>query len=247
MEAEEYAIMRAAEDRHWWYAGVHDLILRIVRTETRKQGRPLTMLDAGCGTGRLCQLLQPLGDVAGCDLHPLAVTAAAARGVQPVWQTDLVEADLGADRYDLITAIDVLYHRAVTDEERMLANLRRALRPGGCLLVQVAAFEALRGTHDVAVHTRRRYRRDELVGLLKAVGFKVELASYRLCPLFLPAWIWRARSRAHTQGDVGSDVALTGDTWANGCLTMYLELENRLVAAGVRLPFGTSIFACARK
>ncbi|MBI5773345.1 MAG: class I SAM-dependent methyltransferase [Verrucomicrobia bacterium] len=251
METSEYTSMRALEDRHWWYAGLHDLVLRLMRAEAARRRRPLNMLDAGCGTGRLCQLLQPYGTVAGCDIHPLAVEAAAARGVHPVLRRDLMTDDLGAEQYDLITAMDVLYHQRITDEAPVLRNLHRALRPGGLLLVQVAAFEALRGAHDVAVHTRRRYRLDQVIHLLEAAGFKVEMASYRLCPFFLPGLLWRCFTRKFPPGagggTVASDVPRTYSSSLNQLLTTCVKAENHLLTLGVRLPFGTSVFVAAGK
>jgi SAM-dependent methyltransferase len=247
MEAAEYTIMREAEDHHWWYVGLHDLITGSVAREAVRLGRPLTMLDAGCGTGRLCQMLQAFGQAEGCDVHPAALETAAKRGLKRLWPADLTSDDLGTERFDAITAIDVLYHRAVTDEGAALVRLHRALKPGGCLVLQVAAFEALRGSHDVAVHTRKRYRQGEVKALLEQAGFVVEFISYRLCPFFLPALVWRARSRANGNGHGHSDVAPTEMPRVNRWLTRYLKLENRLLLAGVRLPAGTSVFAVARK
>lgn len=252
MEPAEYTTMAAVEDRHWWYAGVHDFVLRLARSETRRTGGPLTILDAGCGTGRLCQLLRPFGSVAGCDLHPLALAGSARRGVQPLWQCDLSADDLGTGKFDLITCMDVLYHRNISDEAAVLHNLHRALKPGGLLLVQSAAFEILRGAHDLAVHTRRRYRRHELVRLLDDAGFEVEAASYRLPWLFPPCLLWRclhprAANAVDTATPTRSDLARPCPGFVNEFLTRCVKAENWLLTRGARLPFGTSVFAAARK
>lgn len=251
MEATEYHAMYAAEDRHWWYVGLHDLVVHSVQDESACLKRPMNILDAGCGTGRLCQLMQPFGPVTGCDMHPLALEATARRGVVRVLNCDLTTDDLQAEAYDLITCMDVLYHRGITDEITVLQKLRRSLRKGGLLLVQVAAFESLRGRHDLAVHTRRRYRRDVVVRLLEHAGFTVEFATYRLLLAFLPALLWRVFTRLFPvrsgNGKTPSDIAAAVPPLMNRLLTTGVKVENRLLISGVRLPLGTSVFVIARK
>lgn len=250
MEAVEYERMFAAEDSHWWYAGLHDLVLRFARAEAARSGRALKILDAGCGTGRLAQLLQALGEVDGCDIHAPALKLAARRGLPRLHQCDLAETPLDAGVYDLITVIDVLYHLRVRDASAALQNLHRALRPAGCLLLQVPAFEILRGSHDRAVHTRQRFRRNEVTSLLTSVGFRVEFISCRLA-LFFPAMLlWRIASRTRfdsaTTAPPGSDLTQAPSSTFNRWLFAAVKLENRFLASGVRLPIGASIFAVAR-
>lgn len=251
MEPSEYAAMRAAEDAHWWYAGLHDLVIRMARREAEMVCRPLDILDAGCGTGRLCELMQPFGVVTGCDMNPLALSAASTRGISRLRRCDLAVDALDAESYDLITFIDVLYHRAVADERVVLKKLHAALKKGGLLILQTAAFESLRGAHDDAVHTRRRYRRGEVVRLLQDAGFAVELATYRLLPWFLPALLWRSWTRwfppRAKDGRPLSDVAAPVSPRLNAWLAACVKMENRLLTAGLRLPAGTSVFAVARR
>jgi SAM-dependent methyltransferase len=243
--------MRAAEDRHWWYVGLQNLLLRVVKREAGRFRRPLDILDAGCGTGRLAELLQRFGAVTACDMNPLALEAAEQRGIPRVLRCDLAADDLGESVYDLVTCVDVLYHRAITDALAVLRRLRRSLRDGGCLIVHVPAFECLRGAHDVAVHTERRYRRRELECLLQEAGFVVECSSYRLLALFVPAlpwrWLTRVCPRCAGNGEPLSDLAAPIPVLLNGLLAAFVKGENGLLLAGVRLPVGTSVFALARK
>lgn len=250
MQDIEYRRMREAEDSHWWYVALHELVLEFARSEKGRLGRPLAMLDAGCGTGRLCELLSPFGEVTGCDIHPLAIEAATRRGVGRVLRRDVARDDLGDEEFDLITVMDVLYHRMVGNELAAFQNLRRALRPGGLLLLQVPALECLRGAHDLAVHTRRRYRRREVVRMLRGAGFRNVWATCRLLPLFPVALVWRILSRVIARlagdGNVDSDVRVPPPL-INRLLLGCMRIENRVVAAGCRLPLGTSVFAVAWK
>ena len=73
MNQREYRRMFEVEDRHWWYVGLHELILAQVGRIAASAGEPLRILDAGCGTGRLMELLASAGSVEGCDISPDAV------------------------------------------------------------------------------------------------------------------------------------------------------------------------------
>lgn len=247
MEPGEYERMAAAEDGHWWYAGLHDLVLHLARKEAARLARPLAILDAGCGTGRLCELLQPLGEVTGCDIHEPALDLAARRGIADLRHCDVADRALGIEQFDLITTMDVLYHRRVEDESAALRNLHRVLRIGGLLLLQVPAFECLRGSHDLAVHGRRRYRRGEVARLLTRSGFNVEFVTCRLLALFPPMLAWRLCSRAHLSTRRSSDTARQLPATIERLLLTLVKCENRALTAGVRLSLGTSIFAVARR
>lgn len=247
MNKGEYQRMYEVEDSHWWYVALHDLITGFVAGEGR--GRRLRILDAGCGTGRLCQLLLPYGDVEGCDISEQALACSRERGIEHLSHADLNCADLGENRYDLITSIDVLYHRAVTDDAAVLARFFRALRPGGLLILNLVAHEFLRSTHDIAVHTRKRYTRSEMVHLLTREGFVVEKATYRLGFLFVPIASYRFAKRFLTGQQpaerIASDVDLPSRL-VNGLLLRMALMENRILRHW-SVPMGTSVFVLARK
>lgn len=247
MNEREYALMFSVEETHWWYVALHELIMRFVAREAAHRS-PLAILDAGCGTGRLCQLLQPFGRVDGCDVAAPALAFCRQRGIE-VFAADINSADLGEQRYDVITAIDVLYHRAVRDDVAVLATLFRALRPGGVLIINLVAFEMLRSTHDLAVHTRERYARKSLLPRLAGVGFSAEITSYRLALLFPLIALVRLGKRwcrcAVPAEEVPSDLRLP-PPWLNRLLLGLVRLENRLIGRLV-LPFGSSLFVVARK
>jgi SAM-dependent methyltransferase len=244
MNEAEYVTMYEAEDSHWWYASLHALVL-----QSLPKSSDLVIFDAGCGTGRLMQLMQVRGRVSGCDNAPEAVALCGKRGVSNVRMCDLNTTQLPESRYDVITSIDVLYHRAVKDEHLVLKSMHRALKPGGMLIFQVPAYEWLRSEHDEAVHTERRYTRSGVVTMLRDAGLVVEKASYRVGLLFLPIAAIRVFGRRSRNGrgrqNPVSDVTRHSRI-VNTLLTKVLLAENALLKH-VSLPFGSSVFAIARK
>lgn len=248
MNRREYLQMYEVEDYHWWYVTLHDLITRTVAGERLRQGRELQLLDAGCGTGRLCQLLKKFGSVSGCDISDDALACCRERGVG-AFRADLNSLDLPPDHYDVITSIDTLYHQWISDEAAVLDAFRRALKPGGILIINLVAFESLRSSHDIAVQTRRRYTRPEVVAMLENAGFTVERASYRLGLLFPPIALVRLLRRLTTAGtpagEVHSDVAPLPRP-LNSLLARLAGLENRIIPH-FPIPLGTSIFAVGRR
>lgn len=247
----EYTRMYEAEDRHWWYSGLHKLILATVQQESQRLGRPLKIFDAGCGTGRLCQLLTMDGHhVSGCDLSEEALRLCRLRGIRSVYQADLNDLELEPEGYDVITSIDVLYHRAVVDDGAVLRRLRNGLKPGGMLILNLVAHEFLRSTHDIAVHTRERYTKRTLDRRLHSAGFNSIFAGYRVCLLFPFVAVYRLMARYFNRnkaitGDVDSDVFIPFSL-VNSLLLKVLEVEN-MFSRYCALPFGSSIFAVARK
>lgn len=246
----EYTRMYAVEDRHWWYMGLHELILAAVQRESARVGRPLVIFDAGCGTGRLCQLLRDAGHgVSGCDASAEALRLCSERGVNTVYQADLNSLELEPAAYDLITSIDVLYHTGITDDVAVMQRLRAGLKPGGMLILNLVAFEFLRSTHDIAVHTRERYTIKAVRKRLESAGFTVAYASYRVSALFpLIALYRRLAGFFHRTGsepsETASDVAMP-PALLNSLLLRTVRIENRCIPS-VSLPFGSSLFAMAR-
>lgn len=250
MNPAEYRRMFESEDSHWWYVGLHELILRHVADESGRLGRRPRILDAGCGTGRLCQLMSSYGDVDGVDASQDALDCCRERGV-PATRCDLNDLETEPDSYDIITSIDVLYHRGIRDDVAVMERLRTGLRPGGMLILNLVAHEFLRSTHDVAVHTRERYTIRMLTERLERAGFENVLITYRVSLLFPLIAAYRIlagkfASRNVEVADVASDVTLPHPL-VNGLLLTSLRLENRLLATGATLPSGSSLFAVGRK
>ena len=142
--------------------------------------------------------------------------------------------------FDVVLSLDVICHRTVNDR-LALEEMHRVLRMGGILIVNLPAFAFLRGSHDVAVDTARRYVRKQLAQLLTAVGFNIEKLTYWNMILLPVVAVKRWASRGQTHSDLAPPSRLT-----NGTLGAIAQFEFAL-GRRISLPFGTSLFAIARK
>lgn len=150
------------------------------------------LLDAGTARGDVAlhfARVRPLWRVHGIDLDAERIArcraAASALGLKNTnfRQFDLLQFDAEAE-YDLITSTDVLEH--IEDDHRALANLARALRAGGYLLLTFPAWpgrrhlrllhwlERRRGSaRGVVGHVREGYDAEGATELVRAAGLEL--------------------------------------------------------------------------
>jgi SAM-dependent methyltransferase len=243
MEQDEYLRLAAVEDRMWYFRALHGHVRHALDGMNRSGG--MRVLDAGCGTGGLIRRMateRPSWQWSGVDLSPLAI--ALARGRCPAG-ADLREAAVtalpwGEAAFDAVVSADVLYH--VDDDAAALREFFRVLRPGGRLVLNVPAYRWLWSYHDVAVHSRRRYHRGEMVGKLQATGFAVGRATYWNTLLF-PLIVVRRKLLPAPR--TGGDVQLSAAP-LEAAYRAVMAAERGWLRAG-RLPFGSSLFAVAAK
>jgi len=116
-------------------------------------GRPSSVLDAGCGTGRVAIELARRGlDVVGVDLDPSMLERARAKAPQVAWvESDLAALDLGR-RFDaVVLAGNVMIFLQPGTEGAVVERMAAHLQPGGAL---VAGFQVEAGRLDPAAYDR---------------------------------------------------------------------------------------------
>ena len=244
MEQRYYEEYFDVEDRHWWFLGRREVILRLLETSLPTAGRPSRVLDVGTGTGTMLTHLARFGEAEGVDVEEEAVRLSHRRGATAVRHYDGERLPYDECIFDLVTALDVIEH--VDDDEAILREMRRVTRPGGHVLVTVPAFPFLWGGQDEISHHRRRYVRQELRAKLEHAGLQVERVSYFNMLLFPPiAAIRLVRRRRLAATDAHSDFDIPTDA-INGLLARMFAAEARVVSK-VDLPFGVSLIALARR
>jgi len=111
-----------------------------------------SVLDAGCGTGRVALELASRGlDIVGVDADPAMLEVARRKGPAITWiEADLVDLDLGRRFEAVVLAGNVMIFLAPGTEGAVVANLAGHLEAGGLL---VAGFSTDAGL-DLAAYDR---------------------------------------------------------------------------------------------
>ncbi len=102
--------------------------------------RPLSVLDAGCGTGRIAiELARRDVDIVGVDLDSVMLDHARTKAPHLDWRLeDLSTVSLGRTVDVILMAGNVMIYLTPGTEEAVVANMARHLAPGGFL---VAGFQ----------------------------------------------------------------------------------------------------------
>ncbi len=234
------------EDVHWWFVGRRSILLSILN---RYLGAGATdgrqILDVGCGTGTMLTHLARFGDARGVDMDLEAVGYCHDRGLQQVTQSGADSLPFEKDRFDVVTALDVVEH--IDDDLGALREMKRVLKPGGLLLLTVPAYRFLWGRQDDINLHKRRYVARELRSRLQAAGFEVERLTYMNAILFPAIAAIRLLRRILPEPPkLESDFAFPAPQPLNVLLSAVFGSE-RYVLTRFDAPFGVSIMALARR
>jgi SAM-dependent methyltransferase len=235
------------EDKLWWFLGMRRISIALLDRYLPRGTGEQSILDVGCGTGGMLTALGDYGKAFGVDASGAALRLARTRGALPLVQADACRLPFASESFDLVTCFDVLYHLRVASDHEALLEFARVLRPEGLILLRVPALNLLRGRHDVAVHTRQRYRKRELVSKLMSAGLVPEFVSYANFLMLPIAIVRRTAERWLRPGHHGSEVEPVAP-WINWPLMQFLTLESKWIeTVQVPLPIGLSLVAVARK
>jgi SAM-dependent methyltransferase len=235
------------EQQHFWWKGLRGFVRPLVADATAGR-RAARILDCGCGTGANLIMLGEFGQASGFDASFRGLEFAHEYGQRRVAQASIARIPFGDAAFDLVTAFDVLYSLSEVEEAAALSEIRRVLKPGGTLIVNVAALRILRGNHSVFGAEVRRSTRRRLRGLMSDAGLRVTRLTYSnaiLFPLMLAVRSGQRLMGLATPEEAGTDVVLPPAP-VNGLLTLLLQVEARALRI-VDMPIGSSLLCVARK
>ena len=238
--------LAGVEARSFWFRARNDLILWAMRTYVPECTR---FLEIGCGTGFVLAAIRsayPDAELVGSEIYTAGLGHAARR----VPSATLYQMDARAipfsNHFDAIGAFDVLEH--VEEDATVIAEVTRALRPGGHFLVTVPQHPALWSRQDEQAHHARRYTSAGLRRALRAAGLEVTLMTSfvtLLLPLMVASRVrLRAPSREEPSGPIDE---LWTPRLANAVFRVVMDLEGLFTRRGVAWPVGGSLLAVARK
>jgi SAM-dependent methyltransferase len=206
------------------------------------------LLEIGCGTGYVLTGLRdrfPALRLAGSEIFVAGLEVASRRLPEvALYQMDARRLPFD-EEFDVIGAFDVLEH--IDEDEVVLAELRRAVRPGGGVLLTVPQHPMLWSAVDDFSKHVRRYRRGELAAKLERAGFAVARQTSFMSLLLAPmaASRWRHRNDAPQSFDPSTEYRLSPRV--DRAFERILTIERELIRAGVSFPAGGSLLVVAKR
>lgn len=230
------------EERSFWFRARNRLIASTFR---RRFPDAASFLEIGCGSGVVLAALRaefPQLRLVGVELYEAGLEIARRR----LPDAELVALDARKlpyeDEFDVVGAFDVLEH--VDEDEQVLAEMLRATRAGGGILLLVPQHPWLWSEHDEIVEHRRRYTRKELVEKAERLGVRVEEVTSFVSSLLPAMAVSRAVDRVRKKTD---PIANLEPGPLNPLFERVLDAERKLIEHGVSLPFGGSLMLAGRK
>jgi SAM-dependent methyltransferase len=250
MERQHYLNIARVEETNWWYRGKRELLTALL-TPYIEPG--MSILDVGCGTGRLLEEVCRKTGARGYGIEPDKQFAAlAARSFPKNLYRGNLDSFVGKGRktawpvtFDVVLCVDTLEH--IRDDRRAISRLVRLLKSDGLLVIFSPAFSLLWSRLDIVSHHYRRYTAGQLRQLTDRTPLSITRLTYTNCLLFFPIILVRLLSK------IAGRSVLVDPTGLQPLAKPINELFYRLFFGEsfwlryLSLPVGSSILMIARK
>jgi SAM-dependent methyltransferase len=251
MNPAEFGGLERAERELWWFRGMQRILFAML--DPLAASREVTrVLEAGSGTGHMARML---AQRYGWQMFPVDLAwegisrTGESRMVFPA-QADIAVCPFRGAAFDAVLSLDVLVHFVRGSEALALKEFARVLRPGGLLLLRVAALDVLRSRHSQFAGERQRFTRQRLIHAARDCGFRVLRCSYANS-LLLPVALARFRLWEPLMLSVMRRAPASGTgpvpAWLDRTLFLPLAIEAGLLSHGVNLPLGQSLILIAER
>lgn len=242
--SEFYRELASLEANNFWFHARNKLIIWALKHYFPDLRR---FLEIGCGTGFVLSGINtafPEAALTGSEIFSIGLAYAASR----VSGAEFLQMDARAlpymEHFDVVGAFDVLEH--IVEDELVLAEIHKALRPGGGLILTVPQHPRLWSQQDEAACHVRRYATAELRRKTITAGF-IPLYETSFVSLLLPLmWLSRRqKNKIVVQHDPMSELRI--GPVANTLLGAIMELERIFIQFGMCFPIGGSRLIVAKK
>jgi SAM-dependent methyltransferase len=240
---EYFADLAPKEAASFWFKARNDILIWAL---TKHFPQLRSFLEIGCGTGYVLKGVSqafPEARMVGTEIF----TAGLGYAVQRVPSATFMQMDARripyADEFDVVGAFDVLEH--IEEDVEVIENLRRAVRPGGGIVITVPQHMWLWSQADDYACHARRYESSDLRRKLESAGLTT-LYSTSFVSLLLPAMILsRKRATGNNQYDPTGELRI--NPMLNSLLGTMMDIERMALRGGVRFPLGGSLLIVAQR
>jgi SAM-dependent methyltransferase len=236
-----------AEERHFWFRGFRWFVGPLIQQALTGRSNA-RILDCGCGTGANLELFERYGASYGFDRSEVGLYIGRQLNRRRLARASVTAAPFASAAFDLVTSFDVLYSLETPDEQAAVAEMFRLTRPGGHVLINVAAMDVLRGDHSILSHEVRRYNRSSLRALVTSAGFTIKRLTYTNSALFLPLAAIRTLHRRRglaREAEAQAEISVPASP-VNAAMSAVLFVESVWLRR-FDSPFGSSLLCLAKK
>ncbi len=251
MKKEIYDHLSRIEDVYWYHHGRRKLVDIYLRRIQAEFGRPLKILDVGCGSGGMYGLLKKYGEVSAIELSDYAVKLAKEKHPEAsikIGSANELSGLFLESRFDVITFFNVLYHQWVSDDFLVLKQAVDLLKNGGYVILIEPAFKCLFRENDRLCLGVRRYSQKEVSDMFLRLGLRLRAATYfnsvSFAPLLISALLQRLGLIKLT--NISSELELPFKP-VNEFLKGIMFIERICILAFGKMPFGVSILCIGKK
>lgn len=241
---EYFSELSRLEAENFWFRARNELILWALKTYKPDAS---TFLEVGCGTGfvlsgvaRAC----PEMTLSGSEIFLAGLSYAAKR----VPSAHFMQMDARrvpfVEEFDAIGAFDVLEH--IEEDEIVLAQLYRAIKPGGVLLLTVPQHPWLWSASDQYACHVRRYTRSEIEKKVLTAGFEL-LRSSSFVTSLLPVMVLSRFFHKKKIKNFDPTSELKINSKLNELFYRLMILDILGIKRGINLPIGGSRIIVAHK
>jgi SAM-dependent methyltransferase len=239
-----FSELAGLEAQNFWFRSRNQLILWALDKYCKDLQ---SFLEIGCGTGFVLSGVSqqfPSATLLGSEIFTAGLGYAAAR----LPSVEFIQMDARnipyRDEFDVIGAFDVLEH--IDDDEKVLCEVRAALKGHGCLILTVPQHAWLwSSVDDYACHLRR-YAAPDLRKILESAGFEV-VRSTSFVSLLLPAMLLSRIKQRRAQSRIAPTDELKLPRGLNALFYKVMQAELALIKSGINLPIGGSRLVVAKR
>lgn len=247
---EAFENLAKLEEKNFWFRARNQLIIWLMQKFVLKNRQEQSLgkyLEIGCGTGYVLKGVKTAfknTDVFGSEIF-LSGLEQAKRRLEDV---NLMQMDARAipyqDGFDVIGAFDVLEH--IKEDEKVIAEVYRALKPGGFFIATVPQHDWLWSRVDDYACHERRYKPNELQGKMKAAGLEI-VKTTSFVSLLVPLMYLARSQKKDDSTEFYPSAELALNSVLNSILYAIMKLELALIKLGIRFPIGGSRLVVGKK
>lgn len=243
-KAEYFSELAKLEASNFWFQARNELIQWSLRTYKPTANN---FLEVGCGTGFVLSGIasqNPEMKLNGSEIFLAGLSHARQR----VPNAEFMQIDARhtpfIDEFDAIGAFDVLEH--IEEDEVVLAQLYKALKLDGVLLLTVPQHTWLWSASDEYACHVRRYTQNEIEAKVQGCGFEL-LRSTSFVTALLPLMVLSREIQKRNKREFDPAGELKINPLMNTALYRVMRLEIAGIRFGFNYPIGGSRLIVARK